>query len=919
MKDVQLRGSSIVGGPDRMIGITMFGTRLHLGHALWAVVCALVSGIFPAAEGTPANKAALERHYDLFLGKKLQSCQTCHLPSTVKNPEDLAEIPHNAFGRRVRELGREMAGEGKGRDLGTRLAAVAEEDADGDGVANQTEILLGFGPGDGDDYPSPEALGSAGEKQREFMAFLSSYRWDPFTKVRHPEVPKRVRREWGRNEIDAFIAAEHEKRELSPRPEATKTVLLRRVYLDVIGLNPTPEEQMAFENDPSPQAYEKVVDRLLNDPRYGERWGRHWMDVWRYSDWAGWSGGNQIRDSKPHIWRWRDWIVESLNADKGYDRMVMEMLAADELTPEDTNAVRATGFLVRNFKLLSREQWLEDTVKHTSQAFLGVTMGCAKCHDHMYDPITQEEYYQMRAIFEPHQVRTDRVPGELDRLKDGLVRVYDGAAEKPTYFFVRGDERLADTNHVLAPGVPAALSRGRSEGLKIEPVQLPESVAWPDRREFVIQDLIAAGKKKISEAKTSLLKIKEDAAVEKKRIAELKLRVAEAGQATLLALLVVEELEEEKKSEAWKEAATKTATAQRILAALEAELALEEARFAEAETKLELEQSEQENDKLAKRLEERVKKVAEAEKVFAEAVKKRESEPSTEYHPREAEKFPATSTGRRLAFARWIANPENPLTARVAMNHLWLRHFGRGIVATPADLGRNGARPSHPELLDWLAGEFMARGWSMKAMHRLILTSSTYRMASTPDDSNLAMDPDNRFLWRMPSLRMEAEIVRDNLLHVSGTLDRGFGGPEIDHNLGLVSNRRSVYLRIANEKEVEFLKIFDGPSVSECYQRRPSVIPQQALALANSKLAVEKARAFVERYSGDSDDEAFLAEAYRRILSRAPEQDERRLCLEFLDSKRSAAPADATREERERRRQNLVLVLFNHNDFVTIR
>src|SRR5204862_6883381 len=206
---------------------------------------------------------------------------------------------------------------------------------------------------------------------------------------------------------------------------ASKEVLLRRIYLDLIGLSPTPEEQSAFLNDRSPRAYEKVVDSLLDDPRYGERWGRHWMDVWRYSDWAGWSGGNQIRDSKPHIWKWRDWIVESLNADKGYDQMIVEMLAGDELAPEGANILRATGFLVRNYKMLSREQWLEDTVKHTSQAFLGVTLGCAKCHDHMFDPISQAEYYQIRAVFEPHQVRTDRIPGQLDTAKDGLVRVYD--------------------------------------------------------------------------------------------------------------------------------------------------------------------------------------------------------------------------------------------------------------------------------------------------------------------------------------------------------------------------------------------------------------------------------------------------------------------------------------------------------------
>src|SRR5262249_29532810 len=201
-----------------------------------------------------------------------------------------------------------------------------------------------------------------------------SYHWEPFQPVRRPAVPKVDNASWVRNPVDAFLAAEQQNHHLRPRPEASKEILLRRVYLDLIGLSPTPQEQRAFLADTSSDAYERTVDRLLTDARYGERWGRHWMDVWRYSDWAGWTDGGQIRDSKPHIWRWRDWIVESLNQDKPYDRMILEMLAADELTPEDTNALRATGFLVRNYKMLSREQWLEDTIKHTAQAFLGLTL-----------------------------------------------------------------------------------------------------------------------------------------------------------------------------------------------------------------------------------------------------------------------------------------------------------------------------------------------------------------------------------------------------------------------------------------------------------------------------------------------------------------------------------------------------------------
>src|SRR5439155_1799300 len=252
-----------------------------------------------------------------------------------------------------------------------------------------------------------------------------------------------------------------------------------------------------------------------------------------------------------------------------------------------------------------------------------------------------------------------------------------------------------------------------------------------------------------------------------------------------------------------------------------------------------------EGDKKAKAekdLEAAKKKTAEAEKASVEAEKESDKPISTAYKPRSTESYPMQSTGRRLAFARWITDPKNPLTARVAMNHIWLRHFGRGIVPTPENFGRNGQPPSHAELLDWLASEFMARGWSMKAMHRLIVTSATYRMASTSDEANSRVDPDDIYLWRMPSRRMEAELIRDNLLYVAANLDPAIGGPDIDNNLGLGSKRRSMILRIAAEKEVEFLTVFDGPTATECYQRRPTVMPQQALALANNELSFAQSK-----------------------------------------------------------------------------
>jgi hypothetical protein len=801
-------------------------------------------------------------------------------------------------------------------------------------------------------------------------------------------------RRWARNPIDNFIAAEHQARGLAPRLEASKEILLRRVYLDLIGLPPTPSEQRAFLIDPSPDAYEKVVDRLLADPRYGERWGRHWMDVWRYSDWAGWTDGGQIRDSKPHIWRWRDWIVESLNQDKPYDRMVLEMLAADELAPDDPDALRATGFLARNYKMLSREQWLEDTVKHTAQAFLGVTLGCAKCHDHMVDPISQKEYYQVRAIFEPHQVRTDKVPGQTNTALDGLARVFDVGSNPPTWFFHRGDERHPDTNHVIQPGVPAALGGS----LRIEEITLPHFASEPDKREFVIRDSVAAGEKALADARQALEKLRTNPTTQLEKVTEqeLQTRAAERRLMALKAVLRAEVMQEVQANAAasqsqsrrddifvagkssdssnsvrsdisdaapmglrnllglesinmslltelqppWTNAAMEAMSAQRHLAVAEAELKLHQSQIAqrEAQSKADEARAKTNNvEKAAKELEVAKKKSGDAEKALADAREQLQASPTTAYKPRPTETYPSTSTGRRLAFARWVADAQNPLTARVAMNHVWLRHFGRGLVPTPADFGRNGRPPSHPQLLDWLASEFTAQGWSMKAMHRLIVTSSAYRQASTPDEANEKLDPDNIYLWRMNSRRLEAEAVRDNLLYVSGSLDPAMGGPDIDHKLGLTSKRRSLYLRLAAEKEVEFLKIFDGPSVTECYERKPSVVPQQALALANSELALAQARLLArELSSGTKGDPArFAALAFCRILARRPSQDEARLCAEFLSRRTERGEQHnesklmpttlkmdeqkASTDPAQRARENLVLVLMNHNDFVTVR
>jgi hypothetical protein len=559
----------------------------------------------------------------------------------------------------------------------------------------------------------------------------------------------------GPNPIDRFLAARHQQLGLIPEPEADRHTLLRRVTIDLTGLPPTPEDIRAFLADTTPDAYEKVVDRLLASPRFGERWGRHWLDVWRYSDWSG-ENNNQVRGSPKHIWRWRDWVIENLNADTGYDGMLTAMLAGDEAAPHDPSTLRATGFLARNYYKFNRNVWLDDTVEHTAKAFLGLTVACSRCHDHKFDPVSQTDYYRLRAVFEPHQVRTEAVNSQRDSTKDGLVRVFDRDPLAPTYLFRRGDEAQPDREHPLTPGVPEVFG----VELDVKPV--------------------AVGPSRSTSA-------------------------AVAGPAAAVA--------------------------------------------------------------------------------------------------------PASSTGRRLAFARWLTDGRNPLTARVAVNHVWLRHFGTPLVEGVADFGLRSPRPRHAELLDFLACEFRDGGWSLKKLHRLIVTSTAYRRRSDHRGvraENVRIDAVNQYFWRANARRLEAEAVRDGVLAAAGSLDLTTGGPEIPLTDGETSRRRGVYFRHAHERQVKFLEVFDAANPLECYRRPVTVVPQQALALFNSPMVLEQSRVLTARLPADADG-AFVAAAFLRVLGRPPTAAEAERCRRFLADQGEAG------------RESLVHTLFNHPDFVTVR
>ena len=918
--------------------------------------------------------------------------------------------------------------------------------------------------------PYLEALEMADDAQLSQLLPGSDH-W-AYQPPQRPALPRVKSHAWIRNPVDAFLAASHEERNLKPMPQADRRTLLRRAYLDLTGLPPTPDEIQEFLNDRSDNAYETTVERLLASPQYGERWGRHWMDVWRYSDWYGLRGAALVQNSQRHLWHWRDWIIESLNEDKGYDRMIREMLAGDELAPTDSKNLRATGYLVRSFFRFNRNAWLRETVEHTAAGFLAMTLKCARCHDHKYDPISQKEYYRFRAFFEPHDVRTDPLPGQPAFLseatqpvqylrKSGVPRVFDSEPRDPgeegptiyaeTYRFIRGDAKHPDKENPLSPAVPEILGELKET---IEPVELPLEAYYPWVQPFVGRDLFEQAEQEIIKAEAELTQARQEVSVAARRVAaqqnedtrkearesferELKpifvkhcivchgddfarneFRVVSfewlleggiengpaviAGKSARSPIIQrlrgeieprmpaeavplpeetieriarwIDRLPPEDSKVALRKAREAVALAEKKLAwrkadlpALQARIAADQARFAsplnpkaqdfarvareaeraaglrkaemnllDAQLKLAaaLQESPAESDNARKTQEKRVTLATAQLQAAQEALGKAKDE----YSPI-GRLYPKTSTGRRTALARWISGRDNPLTARVAINHIWLRHFGEPLVQSVDDFGLRAGPPSHPALLDWLAVEFMENNWSMKHIHRLMVTSSAYRMQSWPselDHPNLSVDSENNYLWRMNPRRMEAETVRDSLLSVAGELDLTIGGPELDHYTGQTSRRRSLYFTHTPNENMLFLKLFDSADPVACYRRYESIVPQQALALSNSEMSFTQSQLLARKISEKVGDDSwkFVSGAFERVLGRPPSTEEEAESVRFLQQQARLFknPSKLTRFESGKRsalppatdpllraRQSFVHVLINRNEFVTIR
>ena len=778
-----------------------------------------------------------------------------------------------------------------------------------------------------------------------------------FRPRQRPPVPTVARGDWVRNPIDAFISRSHEAATLSPRPEAPRRLQIRRLYLDLIGLPPTEAEMRQALGDPSEEGYARTVDRLLEDPRHGQRWARHWMDVWRYSD--PWGLGDQHRNSARHLWHWRDWIVESLNANLPYDEMIRLMLAADESHPDDLEQLRATGFLARNYFLFNRNQWLDETVEHVGKAFLGLTLNCAKCHDHKYDPLPQTDYYRMRAFFEPYQVRMDLVPGEADLARDAIPRAYDRNPETPTYLFVRGQETQPDRSRVMAPGVPALLGVTLPD---IRPVDLPPTAWQPERRPWVLETQVRVARQELETVRAEAARALAKAAASTNAAASVsssaKIAVAEARLES-----VVRRAEAQRAS--WKDdptsatAAETTDVARRAAVKAERREKLARHRLTLAETEQKRTTAEAgKKDALAKELATQTERLIALEKEAAQEPASSDTFSALSGAAWVPTRFldstkddPAVppqhhSTGRRTALARWITDPGNPLTARVAVNHLWNRHFGASLAPALFDLGRKGGTPEHAELIDWLACELVDHNWSLKHLHRLIVTSAAYRMDSTlaGASAELARDPDNRHWWRRTPIRLESQVIRDALLAHAGRLDTTHGGPTVGSSDQAQSRRRSLYFHHSNNDRNLFLTTFDEALVKECYRRETSIVPQQALALLNGRLVGDCAPDIARNLAATSpnpSDEAFVRHAFEQLLGFEPGPAELQAALEALRGPfagsageaggkvgpatgASAVKAQKTQAQAQQdvpmpARARLVWSLVNHGDFVTLR
>jgi mono/diheme cytochrome c family protein len=681
------------------------------------------------------------------------------------------------------------------------------------------------------------------EQARDFWSFRPVVR---------PKAPEVKNADWARTPLDAFVLAKLEAAGLQPASPVGKTSLLRRLFYDLIGLPPRPEEVQAFLADTSANAYEKVVDRLLASPHYGERWARHWLDLVRYAE----TNGYEFDQVKPNVWRYRDYVIKSFNEDKPYDRFLKEQLAGDELEPVTADGLIATGYYClapydggAPDRLQARYDGLDDLVATTSQVFLGLTANCARCHDHKIDPFPQTDYYRLLAFF-----HNTRIGG-------------------------RGSQRQIA-------------------------IEVDQDVQKATVAQYQVQ--VADLKKSIASFEDALIPHLTGGEIDDFKVPEYRVDIARKHVPEH-----VSQQDFEYYQDRVRRLATLEKTRPRVLA--QALCVSENSRMPPETFVLLRGNPRAKGDKV--------------EPGFPSVL-------TTKSPTLPAPGPDAKTSGRRKVLADWIASPENPLTARVMANRIWQHHFGRGIVRSSSDFGYRGTPPTHPELLDWLASELVARGWRLKAMHKMIVMSNAYQMSSQPDPAALAKDPENDLFWRFNPRRLAAEEVRDSILSVSGNINLSkMDGPgtyprisaEVfagqsrpgsgwGHSSPEEQARRSIYVHVKRSLSVPILAAFDAADTdSSCPVRFATTQPTQALGMLNSEFVNEQAQVFandLRRKAGDAP-AAQVRLALWRVTQRQPSAREVERGVEFmtrLRSKHQLAAAETL--------PSFCLLALNLNEFI---
>lgn len=671
-----------------------------------------------------------------------------------------------------------------------------------------------------------------------------SYSWGSF-KEEDLWAFRTLKKEFQHSSIDQFISAKLAEKRLSPAPASDRRALIRRVTMDLTGLPPSPEDVERFLQDKSPDAWKKVVDRLLASKHYGERWGRHWLDVVRYADTGGYSNDFE----RPNAWRYRDYIIRAFNNDKPYDQFVREQIAGDELYPGNPEALIATGFLragpwehtAMSVEAVTRQMFLDDVTNAVSVTFMGVTLGCARCHDHKFDPLPTKDYYRMQAIFASTEFTRPKLPflpeENVSDMPSGRLRIRKMYGD--TINGLKGFDEQVKTAMMKKHGVSRledVPGEELAEALKTKRVLEPESF-----EHF-----------KVFQKHSQLHKESLDR-FEAKAFAVSSGPLDDAGDGG--PALKYPKRESYKPSEV------------HILpgGAIQSP----------------------------------------AEKVTPGVLGLVE-----QYAGVKAPEIPQTVEGRRAALANWIARPDNPLTARVMVNRIWQYHFGRGIAGEASNFGKMGKRPSHPELLDWLARRFVDNGWSIKSVHRMILLSDTYQRASRhPDMETIkTKDPNNEYLSYFSPRRIEAEALRDGVLFVAGELSPVAGGPgafpQINddvarqplHRMGSLApaympspkkserNRRTIYMFQQRSLVDPLVEVFNGPNLDmSCDRRDAATIPTQSFTLFNSQFMHDMALAFAVRLEKEAaTPETRIRRAFQLAYNRAPTGQESGMALAHL-------------------------------------